>query len=101
MVWALGLLEWVALFSFLQADKLARIINTATKKKENGVFILRLLGVIIGFCSNFKLKWFSVEPFRVNAHSLRGDFPCVVRHLGWRRSARRNSPKLCFHSRVY
>jgi len=27
------------LFSFLQADKLVKIINAATKKKENGAFI--------------------------------------------------------------
>lgn len=55
-VWALGLLEWVALFSFLQADKLARIINTATKKKENGVFILRLLGVIYRVLFEFQIE---------------------------------------------
>ena len=55
-VWALELLEWVALFSFLQADKLARIINTATKKKENGVFILRLLGVIYRVLFEFQIE---------------------------------------------
>lgn len=54
--WVLVLLEWVALFSFLQADKLARIINTATKKKENGVFILRLLGVIYRVLFEFQIE---------------------------------------------
>lgn len=55
-VWFWELLEWVALFSFLQADKLARIINTATKKKENGVFILRLLGVIYRVMFKFQIE---------------------------------------------
>ena len=54
--WVLVLLEWVALFSFLQADKLARIINAATKKKENGVFILRLLGVIYRVMFEFQIE---------------------------------------------
>ena len=52
----------VAAFSFLQVDKLAKIINAATKNNEKGVFISRFLyekwGIMIRLfkCRSLRLR---------------------------------------------